>query len=82
MSASSSRRYAKRSTRRLYQNIDKSLNRIQVLREMFDDDRHPEHVELLTLIATLQIQVQEFVVEFYRHSWGQEPEDWYADVGN
>lgn len=82
MSPSTSRRYAKRSTRRLYQNMDKSLSRIQVLREMFDDGRHEKHVQLLTLMAAAQLQVQQFLGDFYRHTWGQEPSDWYSDVGN
>jgi len=81
MSASSNRRYAKRNTRSLYQNMDRSLSKIQALREMFDDDRHAKHVELLTLIAQMLIQVQEGVVAFYRQAWGVEPDDWYADVG-
>ena len=78
---SSGRRYAKRVTRQLYQNMDRSLGKIQGLQETFDDDRHPKHVELLTLIAQMQMQVQEGVIAFYRLSWGAEPGDWYADVG-
>ena len=81
MPASSNRRYAKRNTRSLYQNMDRSLSKIQALRDMFDDDRHAKHVELLTLIAQMMIQVQEGVVAFYRQTWGSEPGDWYADVG-
>jgi len=81
VTARTSRRYAKRSTRYLYQNMDKSLSKVQVLHEMFDDGRHSQHLEMLTLIAQLQIQVQEFVAEFYRHAWGEEPGDWYTDVG-
>ena len=81
MSASSNRRYAKRNTRSLYQNIDRSLSKIQGLVEIFDDDRHTQHVELLALIAQMLIQVQGGVVAFYRQAWGDEPGDWYADVG-
>jgi len=81
MSASSNRRYAKRNTRSLYQNIDRSLSKVQALRDIFDDNRHAKHVELLTLIAQMMIQVQEGVVAFYRQTWGSEPGDWYADVG-
>jgi len=81
MSATKTRRYAKRMTRTLYQNMDRTLSKIQVLREMFDDDRHTKHVELLSLIAQMQIQIQEGVIAFYRLSWGSEPGDWYADVG-
>jgi len=61
--------------------MDRSLGKIQTLRDMFDDDRHAKHVELLTLIAQMLIQVQEGVVAFYRQAWGAEPGDWYADVG-
>ena len=81
MSATTSRRYAKRVTRQLYRNMDTSLGKIQSLSEVFDDDRHDKHVELLTLIAQAQIQVQEFVGAFYKHAWGDVPGDWYADVG-
>lgn len=81
MSATKARRYAKRITRQLHRNMDTSLSKIQGLHEMFDDDRHPKHAELLTLIAQMQIQVQEGVAAFYRLAWGAEPGDWYADVG-
>lgn len=81
MSATTSRRYAKRVTRQLWRNMDTSLGKIQSLHEVFDDDRHDKHVELLTLIAQMQIQVQEAVGAFYKHAWGDEPGDWYADVG-
>lgn len=81
MSRTTSRRYAKRVTRQLWRNMDTSLGKIQSLREVFDDDRHDKHVELLTLIAQMQIQIQEFVGAFYKHAWGDVPGDWYADVG-
>ena len=81
MSATKARRYAKRVTRQLWRNMDTSLGKIQGLVEVFDDDRHPQHVELLTLIAQMQIQVQEGVAAFYKQAWGEVPGDWYADVG-
>ena len=81
MSASSNRRYAKRNTRSLYLNMDRALSKILALHDIFDDDRHAKHVELLTLLAQMQVQVQQGVVAFYRHAWGEEPGDWYADVG-
>ena len=81
MTARTSRRYAKRSTRYLYQNMDKSMGKVQVLYEMFDDGQHSQHLEMLALIAQMQIQVQEVVGAFYKHAWGEVPGDWYADVG-
>ncbi|GAF92250.1 unnamed protein product [marine sediment metagenome] len=81
MSATSGRRYAKRITRQLYQNMDRSLSKVQGLHETFDDGRHSKHLELLALIGMMQLQVQGCVCAFYRHAWGDEPSDWYADVG-
>lgn len=82
MCAKHSRQYAKRSSRRLYQNMDRCLNRIKGLHEMFDDGQHEQHAELLGLIGQAQIHVQQFLVEFYIHAWGEEPSDWYADIGH
>jgi len=81
MAASSNRRYAKRVTRQLWRNMNTNLGKIQSLHETFDDDRHDKHVELLTLIAQMQMQVQDAVGAFYKHTWGDVPGDWYADVG-
>jgi len=81
MSATKARRYTKRITRQLWRNMDTILGKIQGLIDVFDDGHHPQHVELLTLIAQMLIQVQEGVRAFYRQAWGSEPGDWYADVG-
>lgn len=82
MAPQGDRMYAKRSTRRLYRTMDKALDYLRVLHRIFDDGRHPKHAELLGLVAQMQIQTQCALAEFYRHTWGEEPGDWYKDVGS
>ncbi len=72
------RRYAKRSTRWCYRMMDKSLAYLQNLHTIFAPT-HPGHAELLELIATMQLQTQQKLEEFYRLTWGTVPGDWYQD---
>ena len=75
------KRRAKRTIRACYRNIDRALEKLKLLEDMFSDhESHAKYAELLDGVAKGLFTTQEFLSVFYRLAWGQEPGDWYSDA--
>jgi len=66
------RDYLKRTTAQAYHNIERALENIHYLHEVFEP-HHPDYAEYLKLIARNLIITQNFILDFWEKAWGRVP---------
>ena len=69
------RKYAKRTARRIYTHMDKSMDYLLQLAEAFEKD-HPLEAEALRANARMELESQKMLTTFCEHVWGKVPARW------
>lgn len=75
------RTYLKRKLAQARNDIDRALGKIVDLHEMFESV-HPQHAELLEVIAKGLLLQRGLLERFWEISWGSLPKDWDSYIGD
>lgn len=79
MSKASTRRWAKRKARRIYCRMDGTMAQLLELADVFKE-QHPDISLKVETIAVCIARCQLLLCNFYRETWGNEPDNWYSDA--
>ena len=66
------RKKIKRSMAQAHHNLDRALEAIQGVHGIFEPT-HPQHAELLEMIARSMLMTQELIMSFWQAAWGGRP---------